>query len=171
MILTETMIGTSPEDAKKIRGGKPVDPVQVWGALGWIGLTFLLVGGADFPLTWYPTSLGNREREVGTVTVSSNGLPIVVWGPWIALPSLGEICTALVDDPGSGSWGGACALGHRGGGSLVDKCASRVELRSRRSHDGLEEGAGEDGGPVDGVPGDTGVPGHLIVSGRLGKIK
>jgi hypothetical protein len=47
---------------------------------GWTGLTFLLVGGFDFALTWYPSDFGNREWEFGTVTASLNGLPVPTIG-------------------------------------------------------------------------------------------
>jgi len=48
--------------------------------MGWSGLTFLLVGGVDFALTWYPLDFGNREWEFGTVTAGLNGLPVPTMG-------------------------------------------------------------------------------------------
>ena len=77
--MTEKTILASDKDAKK-KGKKRVDPVLAWAVLGWIGLAFLVVGGSDFALTWYPMNFGNREWEFGTVTASFNGLPIVVLG-------------------------------------------------------------------------------------------
>jgi hypothetical protein len=77
--VTEKTILASDKDAKK-KGKKRVDPVQAWAVLGWIGFAFLIVGGSDFALTWYPMNFGNREWEFGTVTASFNGLPIVVLG-------------------------------------------------------------------------------------------
>ncbi len=59
---------------------EPVDPGQSWAVLGWIGLAFIVVGGADFVLTWLPPDFGNREWEYGTVTASFNGLPILLLG-------------------------------------------------------------------------------------------
>ena len=53
---------------------------RAWAVLGWIGLAFLVVGGADFALTWFPTDFGNPEWEFGTVTASFNGLPILSLG-------------------------------------------------------------------------------------------
>lgn len=47
---------------------------------GWSGLAFLLIGGSDFALTWYPFDFGNREWEFGTVTASLNGLPVPTMG-------------------------------------------------------------------------------------------
>lgn len=52
----------------------------VGSAVGWTGLAFLLVGGFDFLLTWYPMDFGNREWEFGTVTASLNGLPVPTMG-------------------------------------------------------------------------------------------
>jgi len=78
--VTEKTIFSSPNDAKRKKGTKKVDPAQAWVLLGWVGFTFLIVGGSDFALTWYPMSFGNREWEFGTVTASFNGLPILVLG-------------------------------------------------------------------------------------------
>lgn len=70
------------KEAKEVRW--PPRPEQVRSGLGsvagWSGLTFLLVGGWDFALTWYPLSFGNREWEFGTVTASLNGLPVPTMG-------------------------------------------------------------------------------------------
>ena len=46
----------------------------------WMGVLFLVVGGADFLLTWIPADFGNAEWEFGTVTASLNGLPVPVLG-------------------------------------------------------------------------------------------
>lgn len=78
--MSEKTILASSTDAKKRIGKKRVDPVEAWAILGWIGFAFLVVGGSDFALTWYPMSFGNREWEFGTVTASFNGLPILVLG-------------------------------------------------------------------------------------------
>jgi hypothetical protein len=79
-IVTEKTILASSEDAKKRKGKKRVDPSAAWTVLGWAGFIFLVVGGSDFVLTWYPTAFGNREWEFGTVTASFNHLPIIVLG-------------------------------------------------------------------------------------------
>lgn len=68
-------------------GGREFRPRDVWALLGWMGLTFLVVGGFDFALTWFPTDFGNPEWEFGTVTQSFNGLPIVVLGLGLLLAS------------------------------------------------------------------------------------
>ena len=80
MGVTEQKILSSPTDAKGKKGTKKVDPAQAWALLGWVGLVFLIVGGSDFALTWYPMNFGNREWEFGTVTASFNGLPILALG-------------------------------------------------------------------------------------------
>lgn len=59
---------------------KAVDSSQAWAVLGWIGLAFLLVGGSDFALVWFPLRIGTREWEFATVTQSFNGLPILLLG-------------------------------------------------------------------------------------------
>ena len=59
---------------------RPIDSSQTWYLLGWTALAFLVVGGVDFALTWYPPDFGNREWEFGTVTASLNGLPILLLG-------------------------------------------------------------------------------------------
>jgi len=46
----------------------------------WVGLAFLIVGGADLLLTWLPAQFGNREWEFGTVTSTLNGLPVPMLG-------------------------------------------------------------------------------------------
>lgn len=76
-----------PEKGAARGKGRRVEALHGWAILGWIGLAFLIVGGADFALTWYPMDFGNREWEFGTVTQSFNGLPIVVLGLGLLLTS------------------------------------------------------------------------------------
>lgn len=73
------IVASAKEQGRRPPVGEP-DDGRVWPLLGWIGLAFLLVGGADFSLVWFPTSFGNREWEFGTVTQSFNGLPILLLG-------------------------------------------------------------------------------------------
>lgn len=73
--------------SSKARSPKSGDAIRTWAILGWVGLAFLVVGGADFALTWYPMDFGNREWEFGTVTASFNGLPILVLGLGLLLTS------------------------------------------------------------------------------------
>lgn len=76
-----------PEQGTARGRARAFDPSRAWAALGWIGLAFLVVGGADFALTWYPMDFGNREWEFGSVTASFNGLPILVLGLGLLLTS------------------------------------------------------------------------------------
>ena len=62
----------APAESRESRRG--------WAVLGWIGLAFLVVGGMDFALVWFPFRFGNREWEFATVTQSFNGLPILLLG-------------------------------------------------------------------------------------------
>ncbi len=48
--------------------------------LGPLGLAFLLVGGADLALTWYPTRFGSLDWELGTIMQTLNGLPVYALG-------------------------------------------------------------------------------------------
>jgi hypothetical protein len=73
----EPMIVASARDQGPRRSE---DSTRVWLVLGWIGLVFLTVGGADFALTWFPPSFGTPEWEFATVTQSFNGLPILLLG-------------------------------------------------------------------------------------------
>lgn len=61
-------------------GSVPSDSGGSWLILGWIGLVFLVVGGTDFALVWFPLNFGNPEWEFATVTQSFNGLPILLLG-------------------------------------------------------------------------------------------
>jgi hypothetical protein len=76
-----------PDKGAKGRPARPPDRAAVWALLGWIGMAFVVVGGVDFALAWYPPEFGNREWEFGTVTASFNGLPIVVLGLGLLLTS------------------------------------------------------------------------------------
>jgi len=59
---------------------EPAESVQGWAVLGWIGLAFVVVGGTDFALVWFPLGFGTREWEFATVTQAFNGLPILLLG-------------------------------------------------------------------------------------------
>ncbi|HEU0078162.1 MAG TPA: hypothetical protein VFQ76_10965 [Longimicrobiaceae bacterium] len=58
----------------------PVRLGGAWGLLVPTGLAFLLVGGADLALVWYPLGFGSAEWEFGSVTSMLNGLPVLVMG-------------------------------------------------------------------------------------------
>ncbi len=85
--MAKPKILTGPEAGKESASGRvrKVGPSEAWTALGVIGLAFLLVGGSDFALTWYPFDFGNREWEFGTVTQSFNGLPVPILGVGLML--------------------------------------------------------------------------------------
>ena len=77
--MSDPRIVASAKNQKK-SGAALQDSSRSWSVLGWIGLTFLVVGGMDFALVWFPPDLGNPEWEFGTVTQSFNGLPILLLG-------------------------------------------------------------------------------------------
>ena len=55
-------------------------PELGWELLGWIGLAFLLIGGVDLVLAWYPPAFGSPEWEFGTISSTLNGLPLPALG-------------------------------------------------------------------------------------------
>lgn len=85
--MNEPMIVASAKD----RGAAmSEDSTQAWLVLGWIGLAFLVVGGFDFALAWFPMNFGMREWVFGTVTQSFNGLPILVLGVGLLTVASGQ---------------------------------------------------------------------------------
>ncbi len=78
--MNEPMIVASAKDQGSRHSAASEVSTRAWLVLGWIGLAFLTVGGADFLLTWFPLQLGNREWEFATVTQTFNGLPILLLG-------------------------------------------------------------------------------------------
>lgn len=74
------MIVASAKDQGREAPEMGRDPTEAWLVLGWIGLVFLVVGGVDFALVWFPTNFGNREWQFTTVSQSFNGLPILLLG-------------------------------------------------------------------------------------------
>ena len=67
------------------------DSSRSWLVLGWIGLVFLVVGGTDFLLLWWPPNFGAPEWEFGTVTQSLNGLPILLLGLGLTIVAAEEV--------------------------------------------------------------------------------
>lgn len=51
-----------------------------WDMLGWIGVVFLLVGGLDIALAWFPSQFGSPEWEFGTVSATLDALPLPTMG-------------------------------------------------------------------------------------------
>lgn len=68
---------SAPADPPGRSGESEGSGNAVW---AWVGLTFLVVGGVDLLLTWYPLDMGNREWEFGSYTAAMNGLPVPVLG-------------------------------------------------------------------------------------------
>jgi hypothetical protein len=48
--------------------------------LTWVAVAFVVLGGFDVALAWWPTFIGNAEWEFGTYTATLNNLPIVLLG-------------------------------------------------------------------------------------------
>lgn len=61
--------------------------VDAWRLLGWIGISFTLLGLLDIGLGWYPTAFGNPEWEFGTISGSLNALAIPMLGLYLVLAS------------------------------------------------------------------------------------
>jgi len=80
MSVNEPMIVASAKDQGSRHSAASDDSTQAWLVLGWIGLAFLTVGGADFLLAWFPTNFGGGEWWFATVTQTFNGLPILLLG-------------------------------------------------------------------------------------------
>ena len=55
-------------------------PAAAWRLLGILGAVFVLVGGIDTLLIWYPLSFGTPEWEFGSITASLDGLPVPTMG-------------------------------------------------------------------------------------------
>ena len=77
--MNDPMIVASARERGRRGPAEGSDP-QAWAVLGWIGLAFIAVGGADFSLVWFPLEFGTREWEFAVVTQSFNGLPILLLG-------------------------------------------------------------------------------------------
>ena len=68
------------QEGRPGQGRAPVAPERIATVVGVTGLLFLLVGGGDVLLTWFPLDMGNREWEFGTITAAFNGLLTVTFG-------------------------------------------------------------------------------------------
>src|SRR5262245_56246877 len=56
-----------------------------WYLLGWSGLVYILVGGIDILLAWYPIEFGNAEWEFGTISATLDRLPLATVGAMFIL--------------------------------------------------------------------------------------
>lgn len=77
-ILTPPAIGSKPSD--RFATSRITSLLDAWRLLAWIGLAFVVMGGTDVVLAWYPAPFGNAEWEFGAIAATLNG---------IALPTLG----------------------------------------------------------------------------------
>ncbi len=75
------------DEAKTRQKGAEPTPELGWYLLGGLGLVFVLVGGFDLLLAWYPPNFGNAEWKFGTVTATLNSFPILMLGLILLLVS------------------------------------------------------------------------------------
>lgn len=78
--MDEPRIVVRPPRQKRARHPLEPQPTFGWVLLGAIGVVFVVVGGMDLLLTWYPWRLGNAEWEFGTVSATLNNLPLATMG-------------------------------------------------------------------------------------------
>ena len=62
-------------------------PTGAWQLLATVAWAFLIVGGLDVGLVWYPAAFGNAGWEFGSVTAMLNGFPLPVMGSALLLAS------------------------------------------------------------------------------------
>lgn len=62
-------------------------PAGAWQLLALAGWAFLIVGGLDVSLVWYPAALGDAAWEFGSITASLNGFPLPIIGTCLILAS------------------------------------------------------------------------------------
>jgi len=82
---------SEPESRVTPSAHKPAPPTSAplaWEIIGWVGLAFLIIGGMDLLLGWFPTRFGSPEWEFGTVTRTLDNLPIVAMGLMLLLSSV-----------------------------------------------------------------------------------
>lgn len=62
-------------------------PGPAWGALGAVGLVFVVIGLVDLVLAWVPPRFGDADWELGTASAMFNNLPVPAMGLALALTS------------------------------------------------------------------------------------
>jgi hypothetical protein len=78
---------------------RPPEPEIGWRVLRWVGLLFLVVGGFDVALVWFPANFGSAEFEFASVSASLNSLPVATMGMALVVVSgamLGQHWSAWV---------------------------------------------------------------------------
>jgi len=76
-------------------------PEVGWTLLRILGLMFVVAGGIDLALLWYPSRMGTPEFEFATITQFVAGLPVVTMG----------LVALAISAAGSGSRGWLMAVG------------------------------------------------------------
>ena len=61
--------------------------LNAWRLLYWIGFAFVVMGGTDITLAWYPAPFGNPEWEFGAISATLNGLALPTLGFYLLLCS------------------------------------------------------------------------------------
>jgi hypothetical protein len=77
------MVLKKEEEAKGKR--RKLDPVASFSVLAWIGIGFLVMGGVDLLLAWYPPAFGSQEWQFATATQSFSRLPVPILGIGVLL--------------------------------------------------------------------------------------
>jgi len=70
---------------EKSHGRRKLDPALGFTALGWVGFGFLMVGGMDFLLAWYPPAFQSPEWQFAVPTQSFSALPVPTLGLGVLL--------------------------------------------------------------------------------------
>jgi hypothetical protein len=83
----ETILTGRKDEFRAVPSSDPSTGRAIW---AWVGLAFLIVGGTDLLLTWFPLKFGNQAWEFGSTTSALNGLPVPVLGLAAMLWAAGE---------------------------------------------------------------------------------
>jgi hypothetical protein len=76
---------SEPRILARVDESKNPVPGAAWQVAQLAGWLFVLVGGIDTALVWYPTAFGRPEWEFGSITAALNGLPLPVLGLTLVL--------------------------------------------------------------------------------------
>lgn len=75
--------GAVSERKSKVQGVTGSD--AAWSLLSLVGAAFVIIGGVDLVLAWFPSALGSPEWEFGTIGASLNGFPLPALGIMLIL--------------------------------------------------------------------------------------